>query len=161
MAGPFTPSFFYPGPQPPGMDRRDVLRAGAVAGTTPLALAGCSSLPGSPTTDRDEGADWDQLVGVTFFVDGVARGTDGTALVVAPSASTDSEIRIDVADNAGPLVGTENESGAWVWERHSEWESVPDGADVCASVRLSPGGDLEAVKVLVHAVCSFQRPPES
>lgn len=130
------------------MNRRALLRASVVAGGA--ALAGCTSRE----TDADPG-----LAGVTFFVGGTVERTDGSTLWIDPSEYNDGSIEIDVSDNAGPLVGTETD-GEWVYERRSDW-SLPEGVDVCASVRMSDDGGLRAVKVFVNAVCSFQRPPSS
>lgn len=115
----------------------------------------------SPTGDAESAPADSQLTGVLLFLGGRVAHADATTLHVEPSRYHENEVAIDVSTNAGPLVGTETDGGEWKWERREDWAAVSEGTKVCASVRPTETGELEAVKVFVHAVCSFQPAPDS
>lgn len=133
------------------MHRRSLLQASVAASTIPLA--GCASLPAESSGSKANAS----LVGVTFFVMGTANRADGDYFYLDVSGSNGKVLKINVEDNAGPLIGRQTESG-WTYTRHLGWESIPQDAQVVATVRKTAAGELEAVKILFHAICSFERP---
>lgn len=95
------------------------------------------------------------------MVPGTAKRADGTYFYLDASQHNDKLVKINVEDNAGPLVGQETDDGEWVFTRQQGWESIPQGAEVIATVRKTETGELNAVKILFHAVWSVKRPPET